>query len=280
MSKSKSGRLAAATALWIVATLAQAETLQISAEGYTLQAVQQGSGPVTVVFEAGFGQGQKVWSEVMRALGDGCNCVAYDRAGLGESGSDGAPKRIEHHVRDLAAVVEAAAPNGKVVLVGHSYGGLLATEFARAYPQRVHGLVLVDPSTMGQRHAFKSLDSARVLADDQLMLSMLPPPMAADYTLLIAQLDSDAAATTRAQPQLPVALMTSTQVPDEPFVLEETGPGKAVWRQQHGALFASFSRGTHQYFASGHNIHREHPNAVAAAIRQVIADAVASESTQ
>jgi hypothetical protein len=109
----------------------------------------------------------------------------------------------------------------------------------------------------------------RVLADDKALLSMLPPNMAADYRLLIGQLDSEAAALPRTQPDVPVALLTSTQVAAEPFVFEETAQGKALWKVQHAALFAAYLRGMHQYYATGHNIHREQPKAVADAIRFV-----------
>jgi hypothetical protein len=44
-----------------------------------------------------------------------------------------------------------------------------------------------------------------------------------------------------------------------------------IWKRQHAELFAGFSRGTHQYFYTGHNIHREKPKAVADAIREVAA---------
>jgi len=253
------------------ASMAHADEVQVNRKGYDLRAEQQGQGAVAVVFESGFGQGAGVWKDVIADLGNACRCVAYARAGLGKSGTDGKPKTIEQHLQDLAAVMDTLVPNRKVILVGHSYGGLLATEFARAHPERVQGLVLVDPATMGQRHAFKQADGKRVAADDKALLSMLPPGMAEDYKLLVAQLDSEAAAAPRSLPDVPVALLTSTQVAAEPLVFEETAQGKALWKQQHAALFAGFSRGTHQYFATGHNIHRENPKAVADAVRSVAA---------
>lgn len=253
----------------VLASIAHAGEVQVDRKGYSLQVEQQGQGAVAVVFESGFGQGAGAWNDVVADLGAECRCIAYSRAGLGKSGTDGKPKTIGQHLQDLAAVMDALVPDRKVILVGHSYGGLLATEFARAHPERVQGLVLVDPATMGQRHAFKQANGERVLADDKALLSMLPPNMAEDYKLLIAQLDSTAAAAPRAQPDVPVALLTSTQVAAEPFVFEETAQGKALWKQQHAALFAGFSRGTHQYFATGHNIHRENPKAVADAIRAI-----------
>jgi pimeloyl-ACP methyl ester carboxylesterase len=253
----------------VFAATSHAEEVQVSREDYSLQAQQQGHGPTVVVFESGFGQGPDVWAKVITELGAECQCIAYARAGLGKSGTDGNSKSIGEHLEDLAAVMDALAPNRKVVLVGHSYGGLLATEFARLHPDRLQGLVLVDPATLSQRHAFKKANLERVLADDKALLAMLPPAMGEDYKLLIAQLDSEAAALPQQQPDLPVALLTSTQVSAKPFVFEETAEGKAIWKRQHAALFAGFSRGTHQYFATGHNIHRENPKAVADAIRAV-----------
>ena len=257
----------------VCAATAQAGELQVERKGYHLQAQQQGEGSVVVVFESGFGQGPGVWKDVIAELGTACHCVAYARAGLGDSGTDGTPKTIEVHLQDLGAVVDALAPDRKVVLVGHSYGGLLATEFARLHPDRVQGLVLVDPATMGQRHAFKAANLERVLADDKTLLSVLPPKMAEDYVLLVEQLDSATAAAEHGQADVPVALLTSTQVAAEPFVLEETAQGKAIWKRQHAALFAGYSRGTHRYFDTGHNIHREDPKAVADAIRSLVAPA-------
>lgn len=249
----------------------QAAGAQVDRKGYSLQAEQQGQGPITVVFESGFGQGAGVWKDTIANLGAECTCIAYARAGLGKSGTDGAPKTIEQHLQDLGAVMDTLAPDRKVVLVGHSYGGLLVTEFARQHPQRLLGLVLVDPATMGQRHDFLRADRERVLADDKSLLSMLPPTMAEDYKLLIAQLDNAAAATPRSLPDLPVALLTATQVAAEPFVFEETAQGKALWKRQHAELFAGVSRGIHQYYVTGHNIHRENPKAVGEAIRLVAA---------
>jgi pimeloyl-ACP methyl ester carboxylesterase len=261
--------LATLVAMSPMATAGAAEA-RVERPGYALHADTQGDGPVTVVFESGFGQGGGVWKDVIADLGAQCRCITYARAGLGKSGTDGKPKSIEEDVQDLGAVIDALAPTGKVLLVGHSYGGLLATEYARAHPERLQGLVLVDPATMAQRHEAMAVDRERVLADDKALLGMLPPNLAADYGELIAQLDSDAAAAPRPpQPDLPVALLTSTNVATEPFVFEETAAGKALWKRQHAALFAGYTRGIHEYFATGHNIHREKPHAVADAIRLI-----------
>lgn len=122
---------------------------------------------------------------------------------------------------------------------------------------------------MTQLHAFKAADRYRVKAVDAMLLGMLSPKLASDYKLLVAQLDDAAALAPHEEPDLPVALLTATQVAAEPFVFEETAQGKALWKRQHAALFAAYWRGTHRYFATGHNIHREDPKAVAEAVRSV-----------
>jgi pimeloyl-ACP methyl ester carboxylesterase len=248
---------------------ASAGELQVRRPGYVLQGEQQGEAPMVVVFESGFGQGGGVWKDVIANLGAQCRCITYARAGLGKSGTDGKPNTIDKDVQDLGAVIDDVAPQDKVLLVGHSYGGLLVTEFARQHPERVQGLVLVDPATMAQRHEALQADRERVLADDKALLAMLPPALATDYRELVAQLDSGAALAPRSQPDLPVALLTSTNVAPDPFVFEETAQGKALWKRQHAALFAGYTRGMHTYLATGHNIHRERPDAVADAIRFV-----------
>lgn len=267
----RTGRLKvwALAALMITAATAQASDATVNRGNYLLSAEQSGTGPVTVVFESGFGQDKDVWKEVIAALGPGYRSITYSRAGLGKSSSDGKTKDIDAHLIDLGGVIDELASGQKVVLVGHSYGGLLATEFARRHPQQLRALVLVDPATIGQRHAFKQADASRVLADDAMLLGMLPPTMAADYQTLISQLDAADVQTPHTMPDLPVALLTATQVADEPFVFEETAMGKSLWKAQHAALFSGFSRGIHRYFTTGHNIHRENPAAVADAIKDI-----------
>jgi pimeloyl-ACP methyl ester carboxylesterase len=49
-------------------------------------------------------------------------------------------------IRDLERLLDGAGIKSPVVLVGHSLGGFYAKLFAVTYPDRVAGLVLVDPS--------------------------------------------------------------------------------------------------------------------------------------
>jgi pimeloyl-ACP methyl ester carboxylesterase len=49
---------------------------------------------------------------------------------------------------ELNALLMALGVNEKVILVGHSYGGLCAQHFARLYPEKISGLLLVDSTSV------------------------------------------------------------------------------------------------------------------------------------
>jgi pimeloyl-ACP methyl ester carboxylesterase len=107
-----------------------------------------GSGSPTVVLEAGFGGDSNNWSVVQPRLGHITRTCAYDRAGLGNSlplpgVHDGADE-----LADLQRLLSRAKLPPPYVVVGHSYGGLLARMFAVAHPATARGVVLVD--AMGQ----------------------------------------------------------------------------------------------------------------------------------
>lgn len=72
--------------------------------------------------------------------------LTYDRAGLGASTPPHAPRSPDDYLAELAAVLDALDVRGPALLVGHSLGGLLAYAWARRCPERVAGLLLLDPS--------------------------------------------------------------------------------------------------------------------------------------
>lgn len=102
-----------------------------------------GSGAPTVLLEAGMSGWSSDWAAVQPALARDGRICAYDRAGYGWS--DPMPEgamRTPH--ADLEKLIKAADLAGPLVLVGHSMGGLLVADHARAHPHQVAGLVLVD----------------------------------------------------------------------------------------------------------------------------------------
>jgi pimeloyl-ACP methyl ester carboxylesterase len=109
-----------------------------------LRWVEAGSGRPSVVFDAALGEpGSLAWAGVMPLVASRARVVAYDRAGIGASDPVSA-LTLDAQVGDLAAVARQAG--GRCILVGHSWGGLLAQLVALSHQELVAGLVLVDPA--------------------------------------------------------------------------------------------------------------------------------------
>ncbi len=109
--------------------------------------IRRGTRPVTIVLDAGGGSDIGGWYDVPALLAreTGATVVAYDRAGFGRSGL-GAPNLTPgQEVADLHRALRAIAAPERTIHVGHSYGGLLAMLSAARFPDRVQGVVLVDP---------------------------------------------------------------------------------------------------------------------------------------
>jgi pimeloyl-ACP methyl ester carboxylesterase len=118
----------------------------------------RGSGSPTVVLVSGLDAAADLWHrpeqdapKVYPKIGKLTRVCAYDRPGTpygtGQpSRSDPVPQPTTPRagVVDLHALLEAADVPGPYVLVGHSYGGLIARLYASTYPDEVAGMVLVD----------------------------------------------------------------------------------------------------------------------------------------
>ncbi|MEV6005480.1 alpha/beta hydrolase [Streptomyces sp. NPDC051976] len=111
--------------------------------------------PVTVVFSHGYCLTQDSWHFQRAALRGSVRAVYWDQRshGRSERGVDqlaGEPATIDQLGRDLKAVLDAAVPEGPVVLVGHSMGGMTVMAFADQFPEyvreRVVGVALLSTS--------------------------------------------------------------------------------------------------------------------------------------
>ncbi|MGW6284113.1 alpha/beta fold hydrolase [Streptomyces sp. NPDC055107] len=112
--------------------------------------------PVTVVFSHGYCLGQDSWHFQRAALRGLVRAVYWDqrshgRSGRGRAQADGVPVGIDQLGRDLKAVIDAAAPEGPLVLVGHSMGGMTMMALADQYPalirDRVAAVALIGTSS-------------------------------------------------------------------------------------------------------------------------------------
>lgn len=113
-----------------------------------------------VVFIAQLGTGGGSWQPVLDRLGCNSTTVTYDRPGTGDARPRSAPNPplpYSAFAADLAVHIAERGIAEPVVLVGHSFGGLIARSFAGIWPSAVTGLVFVDAS-IPQFHLYPSAE--------------------------------------------------------------------------------------------------------------------------
>lgn len=242
-----------------------------------------------VVFESGLGLSRLLWANVTHLLAKaGYRTISYDRSGLGRSPA-ATERSLEALVADLEQVVRAYAPQGAII-VGHSYGGIMARLLTARQPQLVKALVLVDPSSefvgaqigpLGKR--LEALfDSAITFSRDLKLLPIFL--MAAGYKHLPARLQqkvrvedvSDAALKARRQEnkgyypalaKLRKQPLPHPQVPVE-ILLASSSP-ESEWFKAHSE-YASKLPDAHLWQAStsSHMVPLLKPQEVALAVKQ------------
>jgi pimeloyl-ACP methyl ester carboxylesterase len=112
--------------------------------GHKLCLSCEGNGSSTIVYLHGLGGRAANGIPVRDACHGGERFCIYDRANRGAS--DPVPGRHTgvDSVRELHSLLENAGICSPLVLVGASFGGLLAINYAGLYPDEVKGLVLLD----------------------------------------------------------------------------------------------------------------------------------------
>ena len=194
-------------------------------------------------------------------------------------------------VRDLHALLGAAHEPAPYVLVGHSYGGLIAKLYAMTYPREAAGLVLVDALAEGLPEAETPEQWAiqRVLlqsgaAENRRLypaLEIIDPDRSFDQVrvapplrpLPLIVLSADRAW----GPQVPALIANGTLPKDIPpdfgFI---TDAAQKAAQDRLAALVPGARHITKTN--SGHEIHKEQPRLVADAIVDVV-DAVRAGKT-
>ncbi|MGH3276308.1 MAG: alpha/beta fold hydrolase [Streptosporangiaceae bacterium] len=119
--------------------------------------------PVTIVFSHGYTLSQDVWHyqrQALRTAAGPARLVFWDQRGHGKSGhGDPGHSTIAQLGADLGAVVAATVPaGGRVVLVGHSMGGMTVMALAAQRPElfelgspvaQVAGTMLISTASSG-----------------------------------------------------------------------------------------------------------------------------------
>jgi 3-oxoadipate enol-lactonase len=131
--------------------------------------IERGSGPITLVFLHGISGSKEVWQpQIDFFSARGYRTVAWDMPGYGASAM-----LPEYSLPALAAALSRVldrTAGSRIVLVGHSMGGMVALEAAVRFPHRLFGMVLActSPAFGKQEGAWqKAFIRARTRALDE-----------------------------------------------------------------------------------------------------------------
>jgi pimeloyl-ACP methyl ester carboxylesterase len=103
---------------------------------------QSGSGtPVLLVH--GFPFSSRMWKPQLASLAGSGHLIAPDLPGFGASPASQPPHSVERLAQDLANMLDSLKISEPIVLGGLSMGGYIAFTFARLFPKRLRGLMLL-----------------------------------------------------------------------------------------------------------------------------------------
>jgi proline iminopeptidase len=140
-----------------------------------------GHGPPIVILHGGPDFDHEYLLPDLDRLADGFRLVYYDQRGRGRSFFGQRPEDVSigSEIEDLDRIVTVAG-DGPVVLLGHSWGGLLAAEYAVRHPDRVSHLILLDTAPLshsGMLELRRSLAARRTPAQETRRAELLTDPL-------------------------------------------------------------------------------------------------------
>ena len=128
--------------------LSKFEVQYLTIHGHKRAFVKVGTGPALLLLH-GLGCDHTTWQPVIAALSRRYTVIAPDLLGHGKSDKPRADYSVGGYangMRDLLTVLGI----DKVTVVGHSFGGGVAMQFAYQFPERTERLVLVAPGGIGR----------------------------------------------------------------------------------------------------------------------------------
>lgn len=243
------------------------------------------AGVPTVVAESGLGGPYNAWSEIFHGVAAKTRICAYDRAGLGTSDpASEAVRTSQDMADDLDTLLTAARIDGPFVFVTHSMGIWNVSLYTKAHPEKVAGIVVVDPRGAEVSAEWLAALPAKVAGQPDPVAPMREDltdfeadPSKNDEHLDLVAASEEVAAVMKPADRLfgdaPVVVLSAANSPDSWNDLpEELQPEfDRIWFEAQKKIAAESSTGTVMTVeGSGHEIQREQPEVVVTQILKVV----------
>lgn len=119
----------------------------IPRDGINLAYEERGSGTPTIVLIHGWTCNRSFFAPQADHFGKTHRVVSVDLRGHGESDKPQGAYPIGAYADDVASIIDQLKL-GRVIAVGHSMGGITVLQLGASYPDRVAGIVMVDPAPL------------------------------------------------------------------------------------------------------------------------------------
>jgi pimeloyl-ACP methyl ester carboxylesterase len=139
----------------------------VDVNGHDIYARCSGTGSPTVLYFTGWAPDpSKLGVNAIRAIeavdGGKHRICSYERRNTGRSEKVKGTQTPEDIIADVDGVLDALGEHGPFILLGASFGGLVASAYAVAHPDRTSGILLLDSSipddyVIDKRHGFDGM---------------------------------------------------------------------------------------------------------------------------
>jgi pimeloyl-ACP methyl ester carboxylesterase/DNA-binding CsgD family transcriptional regulator len=143
-----------------------------ASDGTQLAWAQSGQGPTLVkaanwLTHLEYEWRSPVWKHWLEFFSAHFRFVRYDERGCGMSGWQPATLTLDQWAADLDAVIDAARPEGPVILLGISQGAAVCVHYALRHPERVAAMILYGGYARGanRRNTGTAADAYRAMID-------------------------------------------------------------------------------------------------------------------
>ncbi|WP_243521482.1 alpha/beta fold hydrolase [Bacillus pseudomycoides] len=125
--------------------------------GKKMEICIKGTGSQIVVIQTGMGCSFYDWMPIAEKLSLNYKVILFHRPGYGKSEFGDELRTTLQATKELHELLHALTIRQPIILVGHSYGGLCAQQFAMIHSNQLKALILVDSTSMNL-HRLDELD--------------------------------------------------------------------------------------------------------------------------
>ena len=183
----------------VFGSIAEEEWVEVNGlSQWTLTRGRDRDNPILLVLHGGPGAGEFAWFRAYNSnLEDGFVVVHWDQRGAGKSFDPNTPAEtmnLPQFIADIDVVVDHLRTkfgHERIVILGHSWGSLLGTMYAAAYPDKVSAYIgtgQIADMTDNERVSYEFALAEAIRLQHQEAIEDLtqigPPPYSVDATLI------------------------------------------------------------------------------------------------